>query len=508
MDMETDIPEYNVQVEAEDIKNEANNLYKSGDYDQAVALYTRAIELNPNSPTYYNNRAAALMMLKKTKDALNDCKRAISLDPTSIKAFLRCAKCNFLLGNLSEAERVYTQALNMDPTSSQAKTEYLQLNQVKDYIQQAEIYLKNGQFPLTLNVIDRATTFLEEIPTKWKLMKGEALLEQKDYGSASQIAIDILRSDAQNSDAHVLRARILYLEGDNNKAACHCQEALRCDPDNSKARVLLKKSKALESQKTAGNEAFSRKDYKEAYDIYSAALKIDPSNTTMMSKLYSNRSAVLIKLGKFTESLKDMDKALELDPNFVKVLRRRADTFLKLERYEEAVQDLKAAVDLEGNNSEIRKELRNAERELKKSHRKDYYKILGVSKDASESEIKKAYRKLALQHHPDKNCGDTDAEIKFKEIGEAYAILGDPAKKQRYDSGVDLDGINGQTNFDVDPNLFFQMFMGAEMPNMGGSRGGHGFPFGSFSSQGFPRQRSSFHSHSHGGHGTHQFHFG
>lgn len=146
-------------------------------------------ELNPNSPTYYNNRAAALMMLKKTKDALNDCKRAISLDPTSIKAFLRCAKCNFLLGNLSEAERMYTQALNMDPTSLQAKTEYLQLNQVKDYIQQAEIYFKNGQFPLTLNVIDRATTFLEEIPTKWKLMKGEALLEQKDCGSASQIAM-------------------------------------------------------------------------------------------------------------------------------------------------------------------------------------------------------------------------------------------------------------------------------------------------------------------------------
>lgn len=51
---------------------------------------------------------------------------------------------------------------------------------------------------------------------------------------------DILRSDSQNSDAHVLRARILYLEGDNNKAVSHCQEALRCDPDNSKARVLLK----------------------------------------------------------------------------------------------------------------------------------------------------------------------------------------------------------------------------------------------------------------------------
>ncbi|GBC09964.1 hypothetical protein RclHR1_09230011 [Rhizophagus clarus] len=492
MDMETDIPESNTQVEAENIKNEANNFYKCGNYDQAVALYTKSIELNPDSPTYYNNRAAALMMLKKTKDALNDCKRAISLDQTSIKAYLRCAKCNFLLGNLTEAERMYTQVLNMDPTSSQAKSEYSQLIQVKDYIQQAEIYLKNERFALALNVIDRAATFLEEIPTKWKLMKGEALLEQKEFGSASQIAIDILRSDPQNSDAHVLRARILYLEGDNNKAASHCQEALRCDPDNSKARILLKKSRALESQKTAGNEAFIRGDYREAYDIYSAALEIDPSNTNMMSKLYSNRSAVLIKLGKLTDSLKDMDKALELDPNFVKVLRRRADVYLKLERYEDAVQDLKVAVDLEGNNAEIRKELRNAERELKKSSRKDYYKILGVSKDASESEIKKAYRKLALQHHPDKNCGDTDAEKKFKEIGEAYAILGDPGKKQRYDSGADLEGMNG-VNFDIDPNLFFQMFMGADMSNMGGSRGFHGSP----------RQRSSYHSH-----GTHQFHFG
>ncbi|RIA95593.1 hypothetical protein C1645_802943 [Glomus cerebriforme] len=507
--METDNSiQSNIRDSAEDIKNEANNLYKCGNYDQAVVLYTKAIELDPNSPTYYNNRAAALMMLKKTKEALNDCKHAISLDSTSVKAYLRCAKCNFLLGNLTEAERMYTEVLSMDPTSSQAKSEFSQLHQVKTYIHQAEVYLKNGQYALALNAIDRAASSLDEIPTKWKLMRGEALLEQKESEVASRIVNEILRSDPQNSDAHVLRARILYNEGDNKKATAHCKEALRCDPDNSKARVLLKKSIALESQKTAGNEAFNRKDYKAAYDIYSAALEIDPSNTGMMSKLYSNRSAVLIKLGKYTDSLNDMDKALELDPNFVKVLRRRADTYIKLERYEEAVQDLKLAVELEGNNPDIRRDLRNAERELKKSQRKDYYKILGVSKDASEIEIKKAYRKLALQHHPDKNCGDSDAEIKFKEIGEAYAILGDPGKKQRYDSGVDLDGLNGPTNFDVDPNLFFQMFMGADMPNMGGSRGFHGGPppFGSFSSQSFPRQRSSgYHSHNHG---THQFHFG
>src|SRR5947209_2350912 len=138
-------------------------------------------ELDPNSPTYYNNRAAALMMLKKTKEALNDCKSAISLDSTLIKAYLRCAKCNFLLGNLTEAERTYTQVLNMDPTSSQAKADYSQLHQVKNYIHQGEVYLKNGQFALALNTINRAASSLEEIPTKWKIMKCEALLEQKEY---------------------------------------------------------------------------------------------------------------------------------------------------------------------------------------------------------------------------------------------------------------------------------------------------------------------------------------
>ena len=61
---------------------------------------------------------------------------------------------------------------------------------------------------------------------------------------------------------------------------------------------------------------------------------------------------------------------------------------------------------------------------------KDYYKILGVSKDASEEEVKKAYRKMAHQHHPDKKTGD---EAKFKEINEAYEVLSDPKKRQAYD---------------------------------------------------------------------------
>jgi len=64
---------------------------------------------------------------------------------------------------------------------------------------------------------------------------------------------------------------------------------------------------------------------------------------------------------------------------------------------------------------------------------KDYYKILGVSKNSSTEDIKKAYKKLALQYHPDKNPGNKEAEEKFKEINEAYEVLSDPEKRKRYD---------------------------------------------------------------------------
>jgi molecular chaperone DnaJ len=76
--------------------------------------------------------------------------------------------------------------------------------------------------------------------------------------------------------------------------------------------------------------------------------------------------------------------------------------------------------------------------------KEDYYATLGISKDATAKEIKKAYRKLALKHHPDKNPGKPSAEEKFKAVAEAYAILSDPKKKARYDrfghAGVDEHG--------------------------------------------------------------------
>ncbi len=78
--------------------------------------------------------------------------------------------------------------------------------------------------------------------------------------------------------------------------------------------------------------------------------------------------------------------------------------------------------------------------------KRDYYEVLGVEKSATADEIKKAYRKKAIQYHPDKNPGDKDAEEKFKEAAEAYGVLSDPDKRAKYDQ-FGFDGLSGASGF-------------------------------------------------------------
>jgi hypothetical protein len=111
-----------------------------------------------------------------------------------------------------------------------------------------------------------------------------------------------------------------------------------------------------------------------------------------------------VQLKEWQKAIEDCERALKLDPSYTKARKTKAKALGESGDWEEAVKELKAIAESNPEEPGIAKEIRNAELELKKSKRKDYYKILGVEKDADDNQIKKAYRKLAIIHHPDKVC--------------------------------------------------------------------------------------------------------
>jgi len=112
------------------------------------------------------------------------------------------------------------------------------------------------------------------------------------------------------------------------------------------------------------------------------------------------------------------------------------------------------------------------EKDFRMADKRDYYEVLGVQKQATSDEIKKAYRVLAKKYHPDMNPGDKEAEVKFKEVNEAYEVLSDSDKRQKYDQyghaafdpsmggGSGFGGFGGGFGADFDFGDIFSSFFG------------------------------------------------
>jgi DnaJ family protein C protein 3 len=160
-----------------------------------------------------------------------------------------------------------------------------------------------------------------------------------------------------------------------------------------------------------------------------------------------------MQMGKPEKARPYCDETLRLNPQSTPAILSKATRLLNEDLFDEAIRLLeKAKEEIEGaaNDHRIHSKLEDAQKLLRRSKTKDYYKVLGVSRDANEREIKKAYRKMTKKYHPDKYRGELspeDIQKKMSSINEAYEVLSDPELKERFDNGDDPNSQEQQHPF-------------------------------------------------------------
>eukprot|EP00002_Diphylleia_rotans_P002926 TRINITY_DN1191_c0_g2_i3.p1 TRINITY_DN1191_c0_g2~~TRINITY_DN1191_c0_g2_i3.p1 ORF type:complete len:498 (+),score=131.33 TRINITY_DN1191_c0_g2_i3:91-1584(+) len=495
----------NDEKSAEDWKAEGNQFHTKQKYMDAIRCYSKAIEVDSTKAVYYANRSASYSALERWADASQDAKKAVELDSSYSKGHLRAGKAALALGKLAEAKSSFEKTKELEPSACGSELALLKILE-RDY---AALKSNVDDMSFSEESLAQVNRLVGNCPAsvEIQLLQAQVYISQGKLDEALGITTRIATRDRSNPHATYVRGLVLYNMGDSEKAVTHFQETLRMDPDFRKAQLLLKKVRQIEAKKKEGNQAFSSGQHKDAVDLYTQALEVDPSNKNLNAILYGNRAAAHMKVKDYTKALADCNSSLSLNPTYSKSISRRAQCYMALEQYEDAVRDFQNLANSDPENRDYAEDLRQAKLAQKRAGRKDLYKILEVSKDADQNEIKKAYRRLALQWHPDKHSSTEEthaiADKKFKEIGEAYAILSDEQKKQQYDQGAEVDDINqgtaGMRHGGMDPNQVFQMFFGGG----GGGFPGGGFPGGGFHAGGFPGGGR----HSRGGNGGFDFFF-
>lgn len=278
----------------------------------------------------------------------------------------------------------------------------------------------------------------------------------RDHRTVRQEINRIFLENPNNVVAIYYFAKSLYMLGATSQAIEQLQKCLRVDPDNRNCRVMLKTLKKAEQLLSNADSMFSQKQWERALKYYNEYITSigDPYN---IPQVYAKMCQAYYEIRKVKEGLDICSKLIEMESsgdNLLTALLYRAELYLLQDDLDNAQKDVQTLAQKFPHHQKVMELQAKLERMKRMASRKNYYKILGVPKTATKSEIKKAYRKNALKWHPDKHStpeAKKEAEKKFKEIAEAYEVLIDDQKRARYDAGEDMDDLGHPGGFTFNP---------------------------------------------------------
>lgn len=531
----------------------ANAALQSGRYQEALSSFDLALQADPTSWLTYYRRATAQLSLGRTSAALQDFQSLLHLNPKFDKAYLQQAKVYLKEGDYGKAKAALKTYDDIRAEKGSAHSSPAEAHSVRSKLSLVETTLKSlDQLVKKLDKAQNANSkgkAKELDPTKVDHcihLAGQVL-----NISPSHLDTRLVRARCQTMKGNVEDAmadwtRVVHLSpspfllrrlavlsyfvvsepGSQSSDAGlqHLKACLHSDPDNKACAKMHRKVKTLEKSLKKARNFYNSHSYRavlsalkggkvggptvvdEIKEVINAASQVQPGDEEpLIPSTYKGdaieASGLLLDLytmycKAYTE-LNDMNKAmpycelvLAKNPDNVEAVLARAELALQQEKYEDAVRDLTKAFEASGRtDANIHQKLQTAQKRLKLSQSKDYYKVLGVKRSDSLATIKKAYRKMARENHPDKG----GSQEKMAQINEAWGVLGDEELRKRYDAGDDPnDPMGGQQGGYGNPfaqgghpfEMFFQQGGGGGFP--GGQFGaGGGFPGGAFGGQQF-----------------------
>jgi len=458
---------------AASLKEEANGKFETHHYREATSLYSKAISvLNPyesqsketlhdiakgtaSNPitlltTLYSNRAASYLQLQEYHKSLDDCNHVLQkLDATNAKVFVRASRAAIQLGQLELAQKYVQQGLQEKAQSSVLQKEQRRLAQMMQWTMTGAKQLTSQQYGASKISY---SNLLKEAPSAISFLLGAA---QADLGlglteSALRLTKRVLMQHAQNPQGCWVRGQAVFLMGDLNVGLKLLQEALRLDPDSAEMKTSFKAAKKVQrSMEEARTKEFSR-HFQEAVDLLTSCVEVFkplPPKSPLYADLLSQRARSYLRLKDYKNCLKDCALVLYAQEYNIPTWLIRFQAHHGLQDHETAMSEVKDLLRKLPQEERLRKAYEKADFLLRKQKRVDFYKLMGVSTIASEMEIKKAYKRRALDLHPDKvppGSSEEDqkkAQGQFQLLGEGLEILCDDFMRRLYDEGYDSEAI-------------------------------------------------------------------
>uniref|UniRef100_A0A8B9KNH2 DnaJ homolog subfamily C member 3 n=1 Tax=Astyanax mexicanus TaxID=7994 RepID=A0A8B9KNH2_ASTMX len=387
--------------------------------------FTGVICGKSNSVEQHLEMGKKLLAAGQLADALSHFHTAVDGDPKNYMAYYRRATVYLAMGKSKSALPDLSKVIELKPDFTSAR------------LQRGNLLLKQGK-------LDDAESDFKKVTCAWDVdsreMRAECFIKLGEMGKAiSDLkAASKLRND--NTQAFYKLSTIYYNLGDHEMSLNEVRECLKLDPDHPQCFSHYKRVKKLNKLILSAEELIQQQRYGEAVSKYESVMKSDP-NVPQYALLAKERIChCLSKDQQGAQAIPVCSEVLKSDPENVNALKDRAEAYLQDEQYEEAIKDFESAKMHSENDQEIKEGLDRAQRLLKQSQKRDYYKILGVKRTAQKKEIIKAYRKLAQQWHPDNFQDPEDkkkAEKKFIDIAQAKEVLTDPEMRSKFDQGED-----------------------------------------------------------------------